>query len=42
MKPAQLRLNATVSKVRYSANGVTIALEDGHELTADYAICTFR
>ena len=38
----QLLLNSTVTTVRYSANGVEVALSDGRALTADYAICTFR
>ncbi|KAJ3526927.1 hypothetical protein NM688_g8196 [Phlebia brevispora] len=41
LSPEQLRFNSTVSRIRYSANGVEVALDDGRELTADYAICTF-
>ena len=42
LRPEQLLLNSTVTTVRYSANGVEVALSDGRALTADYAICTFR
>ncbi|TCD69431.1 hypothetical protein EIP91_007556 [Steccherinum ochraceum] len=37
----QLRLNATVTEVKYSTEDVVVTLADGTALRADYAICTF-
>lgn len=41
LKPHQSMLNATVKTISYSKDGVTVTLRDGHNLTADYALCTF-
>ncbi|KAI0655782.1 amine oxidase [Cubamyces menziesii] len=37
----QVRLNATVTTIHTSEHGVTVVLEDGTALVADYALCTF-
>ncbi|KAI0713040.1 amine oxidase [Cerioporus squamosus] len=37
----QVRLNATVVTVATSKKGVVATLEDGTEVSADYALCTF-
>jgi polyamine oxidase len=42
LRHEQLRLNATVSVISHSGNGVRVTLKDGQTLTADYVICTFR
>ena len=41
LKPSQVLLNSTVTKIAYSNNGVTVTLANGKKLSADYAICTF-
>ncbi|KAH9914298.1 amine oxidase [Fomitopsis serialis] len=41
LKPAQVRLNSTVSEISSSKHGVKVTLTDGHVLRADYALCTF-
>ena len=41
LRPHQLRLNATVATIRTSADNVTVVLQDGQELRADYGLCTF-
>ncbi len=41
LKPSQVRLQATVSTIKYSESAVTVTLTDGTRLTAQYAICTF-
>jgi len=41
LKSEQLLLNATVKKISYSGDGVTVTLVDGSELSADYALTTF-
>ena len=37
----QVLLNATVTDVEHSLDGVTVALADGRRLSADYALVTF-
>ena len=37
----QVLLNATVTDVEHSHDGVTVALADGRRLSADYALVTF-
>ncbi|KAG6889866.1 hypothetical protein C0992_003762 [Termitomyces sp. T32_za158] len=41
LKPAQLRLNSTVQSISWSGSGVTVALKDGTQISANYALCTF-
>ena len=41
LHPDQLRLNAIVTTVRTARDGVAVVLQDGTELVADYALCTF-
>ena len=41
LKPSQVLLNATVTTISYTNDGVIVTLADGRKLTADYAICTF-
>ncbi|KAG6888936.1 hypothetical protein C0992_007049 [Termitomyces sp. T32_za158] len=41
LKRKQLRLNALVKVVEWSASGVKAVLGDGSSISADYAICTF-
>ena len=41
LKPKQSMLNATVKAISYAKDGITVILQDGNKLTADYALCTF-
>ncbi|KAF9806856.1 hypothetical protein IEO21_08503 [Rhodonia placenta] len=41
LQPEQLILNATVTDITYSSDGVEVTLKNGTVLTADYALCTF-
>ncbi|KAH8101275.1 hypothetical protein BXZ70DRAFT_891972 [Cristinia sonorae] len=41
LKPSQLVLNSTVTKIKYSASGVEVILAEGKKLTADYVLVTF-
>ncbi|KAI0668914.1 amine oxidase [Trametes maxima] len=41
IQPNQLRLNATVKKIKHTDSGVTVELINGETLHADYALCTF-
>ena len=41
LKPSQLKLNSTVTHVKYSSSGVEVTLAGGKKLTADYALVTF-
>ncbi|KAG6900212.1 hypothetical protein C0993_001477 [Termitomyces sp. T159_Od127] len=41
LKPNQLLLNSTVESISYSGSGVTITLNDGTQISANYALCTF-
>ncbi|KAF9814640.1 hypothetical protein IEO21_05003 [Rhodonia placenta] len=41
LQPEQLMLNATVTNITYSSEGVNVTLKDGTLLVADYALCTF-
>lgn len=41
LKPSQLLLNSTVTKINYSTSGVEVTLAGGHKLSADYALVTF-
>jgi len=41
LQPNQVTYNSTVTKVKYSNKGVTVTLQGGRQLTADYALVTF-
>lgn len=41
LKPTQILLNSTVERIAYDAHGVTVTLDNGRILTAEYVICTF-
>ncbi|TBU42165.1 amine oxidase [Dichomitus squalens] len=41
LKEDQIRLNATVSTVTTTRNGVSVMLTDGTTISANYALCTF-
>ncbi len=41
LNPEQLMLNSPVTDIAYSGSGVTVTLQSGEVLTADYALCTF-
>lgn len=41
LSPEQVLLNSTVREIAYTANGVKVTLEDGRNITADYALTTF-
>lgn len=40
-KSSQVRLNATVTNIKYSETGVTVTLKDGTKVSGDYALVTF-
>ncbi|EIW56720.1 amine oxidase [Trametes versicolor FP-101664 SS1] len=41
LQPSQLRTNSTVKTIKHSDSGVSVVLESGEVLHADYALCTF-
>ena len=41
LKPDQVLLNSTVTRIKYSSSGVEVTLADQKTLTADYALVTF-
>lgn len=41
LQPEQVSLNSVVTTIAYSEDGVTVTLQDGTALTADYVLCTF-
>ncbi|KAG1856040.1 hypothetical protein DFJ58DRAFT_702647 [Suillus subalutaceus] len=41
LQPEQVSLNSVVTTIAYSGDGVTVTLENGTALTADYVLCTF-
>jgi len=41
LQPDQVSLNSVVTTISYDGDGVTVTLENGTNLTADYVLCTF-
>lgn len=41
LQPSQLRTNSTIKMIRHADSGVSVELESGEVLHADYALCTF-
>ncbi|KAG2135556.1 hypothetical protein BD769DRAFT_1664708 [Suillus cothurnatus] len=41
LQPEQVSLNSVVTTISYDGDGVTVTLENGTNLTADYVLCTF-
>jgi polyamine oxidase len=41
LQPDQVSLNSVVTTIAYDGDGVTVTLENGTDLTADYVLCTF-
>lgn len=41
LQPSQLRTNSTIKTIKHSDSGVSVVLESGEVLHADYALCTF-